>query len=269
MSSWQSEQVNRLNLEQLEQLKEIGAYLRQLRQEQSISIEEIASKTFIRLGLVKALEEGQSEQLPEPIFIQGLIRRYADALNVDGAAIAQAFPATPVMPVKPQDINQEIEAPAISFKAPSISFEPYLRQIKPYLGYALLSVAAIGGLLFLLSKLQTPQPTTASKSAAVVQQQASSKPVASPAKAKAPPQTAPIEVKVSLKDESWIEVQVDGKKEFEGIVKKEYRKTWTAKKELKIRAGNAGAVLVAYNRGEAKPIGKLGDSKTVTFKPKK
>jgi cytoskeletal protein RodZ len=84
--------VNHLNPAQTEQLKEIGAYLRQLRQEQSISTEEVAAKTFIPLRILKALEEGQPEHLPEAVFIQGFIRRYADVLDLDGAALAKTFP---------------------------------------------------------------------------------------------------------------------------------------------------------------------------------
>ena len=84
--------MNHLNPAQVEQLKEIGAYLRQIRQEVSIPIEEISAKTLIRLGMLKAIEEGQPDQLPEPVFVQGFIRRYADALGLDGVALAKTFP---------------------------------------------------------------------------------------------------------------------------------------------------------------------------------
>jgi cytoskeletal protein RodZ len=255
MSSLQGQQVKQLNPDQLEQLKEIGAHLRQIRQQQSIPIEEAAAKTFMRLGLVKALEEGQSDQLPEPIFIQGLIRRYADTLNVDGAAIAQTFPVS-VLPINYQTERTDSEDVPM---APAFSVEPYLDYIlKPKVGYALLAIAALGGLLFLLSKLPTAKPTLKTQSSSVAQPQ------------KATTQSsAPIEVKVSLNDDSWLSVIVDGKTQFDGAVKKEYRKTWAAKKELKIKAADAGAVFVSTKGGEPKPIGEVGEAKEVTFKPGK
>jgi len=262
MSSWQAGQVKQLNPDQLEQLKEIGAHLRQIRQQQSIPIEEAAARTFLRLGLVKALEEGQPDQLPEPIFIQGLIRRYGDVLNVDGAAIAQTFPVS-VLPVRSETERMDSEdvptASSSSFEAPSFSIEPYLEYIlKPKVGYAVLAIAALGALLFLLSKLPSAKPTLQTQSSSVA--------------TSAQPKTqssAPIEVKVSLNDDSWLSVIVDGKTQFDGAVKKEYRKTWAAQKELKIKAADAGAVLVSTKGGEPKPIGEVGEAKEVVFTPNK
>lgn len=136
--------MNQLNLAQVEQLKEIGAYLRQLRQEQSISTEEVAAKTFIPSRLLKALEEGASDQLPEPIFIQGFIRRYADALDQDGDALAKTFP-TSLLPVKSQTDDQE------AFRITSSS-------LLPYVAYILLLITAASGLVYLLKKPQTAKP---------------------------------------------------------------------------------------------------------------
>jgi len=80
--------VTALNEAQLEQLKEISTHLRQVRQQKSIRIEEISEKTMIRLGVLEALEHERFEELPEPIFLQGFIRRYGDALGLDGNALS-------------------------------------------------------------------------------------------------------------------------------------------------------------------------------------
>ncbi|MEH2383869.1 MAG: helix-turn-helix domain-containing protein [Nostoc sp.] len=80
-----------LNQAQVEQLKEITTHLRQVRQEKSIRIEEIASQTLIRAGVLQALEEERFEELPEPIFVQGFIRRYGDALGLDGNALSHTL----------------------------------------------------------------------------------------------------------------------------------------------------------------------------------
>lgn len=136
--------MNHLNSTQVEQLKEIGAHLRQYREEQSISTEEVAAKTFIPLRLLKALEEGQLDQLPEPIFVQGFIRRYADAIDLDGAALSKTFPAT-LLQAKADAPSQEVS-----------NSRP--RTIKPYVLYILLGVLGVtvfGGLLYLFNSLQT------------------------------------------------------------------------------------------------------------------
>ena len=74
-----------------EQLKEIVNSLVKARQEQSLTIEEIAVKTLIRPALLQALEEGQFEELPELIFVRGFIILYGDALGLNGNSLAEQF----------------------------------------------------------------------------------------------------------------------------------------------------------------------------------
>jgi cytoskeletal protein RodZ len=95
--------VSKLDPIQLEQLKEIGVHLHQTREQQSKSLEEVAAKTFIPLRLLQAIEVGQATVLPEPIFIQGFIRRYGDVVGLDGIALSKQFSLdTTAIPAKPE-----------------------------------------------------------------------------------------------------------------------------------------------------------------------
>ena len=267
-----------LNEAQEEQLKEIVAHLRQARQEKSIRIEEIAANTRIRPTFIQALEEGRFEELPEPIYVQGFIRHYGDAVGLDGAALAKTF-ATTFSPPKPEEHQENLD------KKPNI----YIPLAVPYI---LLLAAAAFGLFYILNPLRTAdshgqsQLSPSASKQKTVPTPVGSLPVAStPKHAIATKKTVPtpvastptptvspttqtastVEVALELQDESWLRVKVDGKTEFEGILKKGERKTWTAKKELTIRSGNAGAVLVSENKQEPKPLGSVGSVKQVTF----
>ncbi|MGG6265120.1 RodZ domain-containing protein [Leptolyngbya sp. AN03gr2] len=79
------------NSAQKEQLKSIGARLGEERQKKSISLEEIAAKTYIPQRLLSAIEDANLDRLPEPVFVQGFIRRYADAIGLDGTAMSKEF----------------------------------------------------------------------------------------------------------------------------------------------------------------------------------
>lgn len=83
--------MSRLDAVQVEQLEEIGTYLQAIRERQGKSLDEIATKTFIPLRLLKAIEAGNAHPLPEPVFVQGFIRRYAEALGLDGRDLSQRF----------------------------------------------------------------------------------------------------------------------------------------------------------------------------------
>lgn len=239
--------MNQLNPVQLEQLKEIGAYLRQLRQEQSISTEEVAARTFIPSRLLNALEEGQSDRLPEPVFIQGFIRRYADAINLDGVALAKSFPIT-FSPVK-SDTSQEL---------PDLNVKPKtIKSINPYVLYSIIGVVAASGLLYVASQLPTTKYSKHANSSLMVQPQTIPKPASS------------LQVMLSITDRSWLDVSVDGKTQFKGLVEKGEKRTWQAKKQLTIKAGNMGAVLVSVNQQKAKVFRDFGKGHEVTLTPDK
>ena len=75
-----------------EKLRSVAQQLVQAREAQGISLEEIATKTFIPMRALKALESGETFKLPEPIFVQGFIRRYAKLVGLDGDALAKEIP---------------------------------------------------------------------------------------------------------------------------------------------------------------------------------
>jgi cytoskeleton protein RodZ len=77
---------------QKDQLGKIGAHLKETREQQEKSIEDISLQTYIRPQLIKAIESGNIEDLPQPIFVQGFIRRYADALGLEGLTLSKQFP---------------------------------------------------------------------------------------------------------------------------------------------------------------------------------
>nr|WP_322715506.1 helix-turn-helix domain-containing protein [Nostoc sp. ChiQUE02]MDZ8228357.1 helix-turn-helix domain-containing protein [Nostoc sp. ChiQUE02] len=129
-----------LNQAQVEQLKEITTHLRQVRQEKSLRIEEIAAQTLIRAGVLYALEEERFEELPEPIFVQGFIRRYGDALGLDGNALSYTF----ISNVVRHDSNND-------HKNSDNKSNTYIPLVVTYI---LLLVAASAGLLYILNPPQ-------------------------------------------------------------------------------------------------------------------
>ena len=80
-----------------------------------------------------------------------------------------------------------------------------------------------------------------------------------------PPKPEELNVKMVAKEDSWVRIVVDGKTEYEGILTKGSEQEWTAKKELTIRAGNAGGLLISVNENAPKQIGESGQVEEVTL----
>ncbi|MBD2300206.1 helix-turn-helix domain-containing protein [Nostoc sp. FACHB-190] len=263
---------------QKEQLQEISKTLKQVRQEKSIQLEQVAIKTNIRLACLKALDTGKFDELPEPVYIQGFIRRYADVIGLDGASLAKTF-STEVHPSVVEKNSGHKAASKRKFSLPL------------FIPYTVLLLVAAGGLMYVLNpqfsaesfvkklNLGTSKKTTAALSQSAPLPKTESLPSTNQAPAENPPTPlaviAPskdnlsqaVAVTLELQGKSWLQVNVDGKTEFVGNLNKGQRKTWTAKKQLTVRSGNAGVVLVSVNNQPAKPLGTSGKIKEVTFTP--
>lgn len=254
-------QFDRVNEQQAaEKLTQIGTQLRQKRQELGLALEQVAIKTCIRQQLLQALEAGQLDQLPEPIYIQNLIKQYANSLGLDGAALSKTFPT--------EDRRLNLKKPGwISLPAAQ------LQPIHLYLLYILVIVGAVNVLSGMLSRSQLPadrqqeQPLVASIDQpyqTLPQQPDNLKPVSiKPVDTKDDSKT--VRVEVALRAESWLRVIADGKTQFEGVLPAGTQRTWVAQKEVTVRAGNAGGVLVTLNQQPAKQMGNLGEVQEVTF----
>lgn len=301
--------MSKLNPIQLEQLKEIGVQLHQTREQQSKSLEEVAAKTFIPLRLLQAIEVGQATVLPEPVFIQGFIRRYGDIVGLDGIALSKQFsldstaatsakteqpkvaspqPIKP-QPIKPQPVVSEPEFPtAKAVYTPTLSPNTTSSDLESesthsgssrtstrfnplYALYGIAGILIVGGGIFLISQInpqsseslqETAASNVSSPSTPTVPQTEAS-PVASPQPSAVP--SDDIEVSINLTEASWLRVTVDGKIQYEGILPQGEQQTWTAKEQVVIRAGNAGAVLASFNGATPQPLGNPGAVETITF----
>lgn len=275
--------------EQQEKLSAIGTRLSEERQKQSVSLEEIAAKTYIPLRLLSAIESGQLKALPEPVFIQGFIRRYAEALGLDGATISKEFPVNlspvpipepspsqpkplvqpAVAPPKPK-VERQFQMPTLpsvqlpslpSVQLPSLPSIPRSTWVATGIGAAI-----VVGLISIVSAIAN-RPKTAQAPAPVKPPETRSASIAPPANPPASPVAAGVSVKVNITEESWAEILVDGKSAFEGTLAKGTQRAWNGKKQIVVSAGNAGGVSVSYNNGATKPMGGLGEVKEMRFPP--
>ncbi len=65
-------------------LREIGELLKKARLEQNISSKDFADDLRIGEGQLLALEDGKEADLPEPVFIRGMIQRVSEKLGLNG-----------------------------------------------------------------------------------------------------------------------------------------------------------------------------------------
>lgn len=72
-------------------LASIGQKLKSAREAQGLTLVQIYERTKIPLNHLQAVEQGDTDELPEPVFIFGFIKRYAECIGLDGQVLADDY----------------------------------------------------------------------------------------------------------------------------------------------------------------------------------
>jgi len=260
-----NETVISLEQQRSEKLAEMGAQLSASRQEKGLSLEEVVILTKIPQRLLQAIEEGNLNDLPEPVYIKGFIRQFADALGFNGAEFASTFPIS----------SQPVNTQAIGKTSPL----GQLRPIHLYFLYIFIIVCTVNGLSQLLNNAALQVNNSQSQPESQKEYVVKPEPTQPKELAKAQPvsdtlssaqEVQPVQIGVTLKASSWIRVVADGKTEFEGTLPEGTYRTWRAREQLTVKTDNAGGVLMSVNQQKAKEMGEPGKVEEIKIaaKPK-
>jgi len=88
-------------------LKRIGNFIKEARLSREQSVEELASDLKIGSHQLKAIEEGNEEELPEKVFVKAMVRRISQKLKLDTEFIMNEF-ETEKQEVKIEEIVEEV-----------------------------------------------------------------------------------------------------------------------------------------------------------------
>ena len=255
----------------------VGYTLRQERERQNLSIEDIEQGTSIRALYIEAIENGEYDKLPGNVYTKGFIKNYAKFLELDADAMVKEFMA---------DIAELSETPPLPAeeKTPEKKSEPQpVKQEKKPLGYSvqdegrsrsgLLIIAAVvliavlaGGAWSWLSssdgevaKVEPPIEQTQP----VVEEPPAENPT--PVANANPAPSDSVQVQARFNDRCWLLVTVDGAVVQEGVVDGGQTLTWEGKDNINFRLGNAGAVEFFQGGKSLGVLGGVGDVVDKTF----
>ena len=278
-----------------------GAQLKQEREKQGLTLEQISLSTKIGTRMLRALEEEQFDQLPGGIFNKGFIRAYARCLHMDEEqAIVEYMAATGTSPLannsEEQDQPPVLELPgekeraasdlpwgifavvlllaAIGFAAWGFSSRESQKSsdaASPAANLPSVSTAANTE----PSPAQKPsdpvdssaKPVAAARSAVAGEPTATQAVMASPPPAAQPavPARGNLLVVIKAREDSWLSISVDGEIVTKALLAAPAQKSVRAEKEIVIKAGNIGALDFEFNGQKLPTQGDYGEVKTLTF----
>src|SRR5512139_2352546 len=130
----------------------IGAVLREAREQQGLSVADVANRIKFAPRQIEAMEADDYAQLPEATFVRGFVRSYARLLEIDAAPLLAALPQTHVQQAAPAPEKKTIEVPFPSVLA---------ARKANIMWFAGALVAAL--LLFILSRMHDSVTTTSTQ----------------------------------------------------------------------------------------------------------
>lgn len=129
--------------QRIENLRQIGEQLRQVRESQGLSLGQLHVYTHVPLHHMEAVENGDWELLPEDVYLRGFIRVMANALGLNGTNLVASLAAPePVKAIVPVSYQQKTR----------FGFGIALHPVHLYVGYAALVAGSVGGLSVMASQ---------------------------------------------------------------------------------------------------------------------
>jgi len=271
--------------------------LKKTREEKGLTLDEISKTLLIKKPVISAIESGDWEGLPPPVYVKGYVSQYAALLNVVDALEAEmARPESP-----PPAEAQRVQAKERHEGTP----KGWTAKSKIATA-VVVAVVAVAFIVFLnLPKRSTvappaqevesaPQPvqTTPGTEApqAVEQPKTNEQPVEasppaarpSPAPIKASPPPArpslpaaeqpeqaakpfsePKKLTIACQETTWMKIVIDGQEEKEFMLKPEEVVTIEAKDNFDLLIGNAGGVKLLLNGKDTGFSGEDGEVKHI------
>lgn len=266
---------------------ELGQMLRDARQSKGVSLAEVEEATKIRRKYLEALEATDYDSLPPSVYSRGFLRSYATYLGLDPEAALDAYhdgaqahtdPREPQIISEPlvsgSRVNWELVAGVLMLIAVGvILFLVYRQYIAPLATRGAIptatttveeaAVAPVDTPALAVSDVGTATPTAGATPTPLPPTPAPPTPTATrtrrPTRTRTPSPARAQALTLSLNAtaRSWIRVVADGQTVFEGTVVPGDERTWKARREITLRTGNAGGVIVSIN---GRQLGALGNS---------
>ena len=256
----------------------IGKPLREKREERKLSVADVSSGTRVNKKYIQALEDENFLLIPSQVYAKGFLKAYANFLGLDSKSLVDelvgfykkreeskriASPATKItkiisMPKMP-NLPALPEMPKMP-KLPTIQYDKNTMYIALLSSFVLIFLISVYGYVSTHQKRDVPikvNPPAAVKAETV--KVLAKKIAANSAEIAA---KSKVEVKIETTGRSWITV-TSGAKELYSDTLEPGMKLRFVGKEIKVKAGNGGAVKI-YVDGNS--LGLMGQDGVVSEK---
>ena len=259
---WLSDSAQARNEATVSTLQEIGDQIRQARIDQGLSCDQLAQSLKMGSEQLQALENGDLEKLPEPVFIKAMTRRVASKLGLDCDPLINRLQSVLSVPESVSNGSGSLTSvpSAIDSASRRGSFMSWQRTALA----ALILGAVTGGATVVASQRRTVQQAFIRTTPVLdTRTQTSDQPVSSIDKIK---ERSTGLISISSKEPSWLAIRNgEGKVVYEGTLSES--RSLPAEPDLEIYAGRPDLVLVSHGDDTPRALGPIDQVRWYQLSP--
>lgn len=238
-------------------LKEIGEYLRKVREEKNISIKDIQEATKISLRYLEAIDRGDFNGIPGEVYRKGFIANYASALGLDPQEVLQRYHQIKTE-IEEKERQVQLERAVVEKYNPEVSLN-WSREVYLTIAVSLIGLLVILSFIFPAVKEKYVEEVFSSRSRPGVKLESM---------AKLP---YPITIYATFTDSVWVSIKSDGNYQYtkDGTIfnASSPKQLWSAQKELEIQVGNPVGLHLNFNGKDIRSLGEHGKVVVYKFTP--
>ena len=250
----------------------LGRTLKKIRESRHLSIEEVSERSRIPRNIVSTIEEDKLAEIKSVFYAKSFVKTYASFLGALNEPVVKEY-LNSSQPQKKSEPVSKLSQKQAAQNPPQVAFSGIFKHKKQIMA-VIISIMALWILSMAIghvSKFIKKMPVKKEIKEAVVKKQAPKKAEKEkPKEAKkeivkenSNEKPESIEVEVSASDNTYLQIISDNDILFKGLFKKGGKDTWKARKELKLEAGNSGAIRINLNGKPANFSGKKGEKKEI------
>ena len=239
-------------------IKAVGASIREGRESRSISRDELAQRLNMGCEQLEALEQGDLQRLPEPVFVKAMVRRLASHLGLDADALVEQLDLVPSQATnnktspsqqstREQSSSTRWIAVLLSLTA-MIGFGSWARRLLPE---TISPAISQGASIKALPKPLVQSTADLSQEAVMI----------------VPAESTTASITLDCREPCWIALRRDGTVEFEGTL--DVPKTVENSEGVEIYPGRPDLVTLRRAGDEPITLGSINDLRWYSLNPER
>ena len=243
---------------------DVGLELRQARERCGISLQQLSQSTKITPRILQALERGDADAFPAPVYTRGFVRSYAREVGLPEDEFVRRYMAQLEPPVPEEVIPPRVEpGPVPTALRISIRGEAARALLASVTRGPIAVGSAVAVVAIVVFALRAPQQTPSPAHA----------PVAAAGLAGAAAEGVPVattgamahhglHIEIAPTAACWVRATVEGQRMFAVLMKAGERRSMDVSSEIDLRLGDAAACAMTIN-GTAARVGAPGQPLTL------